>query len=394
MTSSMLTFDCPWCGAIDPVPASQLGEHFACPECKRATKLTERNTSDRPPTEPPPDAPHRSGDRTFDCPWCGAISAVPASHLGERFHCPECGKETKLTPSNTRAAAITAPPPDAPHHDAPKERGGLVVGALTLAAIAAGVWYFNRPDTTPPPPSPQPPVADAGTPSPGTSETPAAQPEPTNPPPAPAAPDAGTGPAAPPAPAAPPSPDDAKTLARATAAQAVAAARADVERAQAADAEARAQRALWERDHPDASRSAADAEALAALAAVVDRERTTAGAAPTAAAARAASDAVVAWVSADAARVALAERVLTSMRADLLGREVLGVADWKGVHWGGDGARRAVASLHAAAVAAGRVAPEVLAAEASARGALVEARRRLGDAEARAKALEDAAAPR
>ena len=111
MTTQVRTFDCPWCGAIAPVPADHLGEHFPCPECRQATKLTSKNTSNRPPTAPPPDAPHTSGHRTFDCPWCGAIAPIPASHLGERFHCPECGKETKLTPTNTRSAALTAPPP-------------------------------------------------------------------------------------------------------------------------------------------------------------------------------------------------------------------------------------------------------------------------------------------
>src|SRR5262245_30781837 len=116
-----------------------MGEHFACPECKKATKLTSHNTSDLPPTEAPPDAPHLVGDRTFDCPWCGAISSVPSSHLGDRFHCPECGKETKLTSTNTRAAAITAPPPDAPHVDEGKGGRGILVAAV-VAVLAVGAW--------------------------------------------------------------------------------------------------------------------------------------------------------------------------------------------------------------------------------------------------------------
>ena len=110
----------------------------------------------------------------------------------------------------------------------------------------------------------------------------------------------------------------------------------------------------------------------------------------TPATARAESDAVVAWIAADPARVALAERLLAWMRADLLGREVLGVADWKGVHWRGDGARRAFDALRAATANAAEVPAAVLEAEASARAALVDARRRLAEAEARAKAAGDA----
>ena len=148
MTTQVRTFDCPWCGAIAPVPADHLGEHFPCPECRQATKLTSKNTSNRPPTAPPPDAPHTSGHRTFDCPWCGAIAPIPASHLGERFHCPECGKETKLTPTNTRSAALTAPPPDAPHVEA-KGGGRGVLVAVALVTLGAAVWWFAGRPTAP-----------------------------------------------------------------------------------------------------------------------------------------------------------------------------------------------------------------------------------------------------
>src|SRR5262245_38742963 len=139
------TFDCPWCGAISPVPADHLGEHFPCPECKKATKLTAHNTSDLPPTAAPPDAPHLSGDRTFDCPWCGAISPVAASHIGDRFHCPECGKETKLTATNTRRGELTAPPPDAPHVEPRKGGAGVLVGALVVVLLGVGAWLALRP---------------------------------------------------------------------------------------------------------------------------------------------------------------------------------------------------------------------------------------------------------
>ena len=137
-TIGVRTFDCPWCGAISPVPGDHLGEHFVCPECKKGTKLTERSTSTRAATAAPPDAPHLSGDRTFDCPWCGAIASVPSSHLGEGFRCPECAKSTKLTSTNTRRALVTAPPPDAPHPapaGAAGSKGLVVVELLAIAYI-------------------------------------------------------------------------------------------------------------------------------------------------------------------------------------------------------------------------------------------------------------------
>ena len=128
------TFDCPWCGAVAGIDPSHAGEHFDCPECRKSTKLTPANTRTReliePPKEAPPHGPgeeaaagkvshetsdwesYGKGHRNFDCPWCGAISGVDPSHLGDHFKCPECHKETKLTSENTRGGHASEAPPD------------------------------------------------------------------------------------------------------------------------------------------------------------------------------------------------------------------------------------------------------------------------------------------
>lgn len=151
------TFDCPWCGAISGIDPTHIGEHFDCPECHKSTKLTPANTRTEELTEPPPDAPHPGtegapkpvahetsdwesygkGHRTFDCPWCGAISGIDPSHLGEHFDCPECHKRTKLTPDNTRGGHLTQAPPDAPHHEEPKSKAGLLL--VVAIAVVVGV---------------------------------------------------------------------------------------------------------------------------------------------------------------------------------------------------------------------------------------------------------------
>ena len=196
------TFDCPWCGAISGIDPSHIGEHFDCPECHKATKLTAANTRPTELTEPPPGAPHHAergghhpahevselesygkGHRTFDCPWCGAISGIDPSHIGEHFDCPECHKQTKLTPDNTRSAHVTEPPPDAPHHEEKSSKAGLLL--VAVVAVVAGIVAVisttgggdegagdgpdvgrappadvapaEQPPTQPPPPEEQPP---------------------------------------------------------------------------------------------------------------------------------------------------------------------------------------------------------------------------------------------
>ncbi len=169
------TFDCPWCGAISRIPSDHMGEHFTCPECKKATKLTDKNTSALKPTEPPPDAPHLTGDRTFDCPWCGAICSVPSQHLGEHFTCPECKKATKLTPQNTRRTDVFTPPPDAPppEWEVARARRTKVLIALGIAVaigVAVAVSQGNE--------SPAKPGGGEGT----TAQAPTPPPDETTPP--------------------------------------------------------------------------------------------------------------------------------------------------------------------------------------------------------------------
>lgn len=385
MTTQVRTFDCPWCGAISPVPADHLGEHYPCPECRQATKLTPKNTSNRPPTAPPPDAPHTSGHRTFDCPWCGAIAPIPASHLGERFHCPECGKETKLTPTNTRSAALTAPPPDAPHVEV-KGGGRGVLVAVALVTLGAAVWFFaGRPS------EPTPSAASAERPDIGRKGADRPEPPPlADPPEAPPAAPAPSAPAPaamtePPPPAAPTPPDVERVALQAELAKATEAAAEATRRHE----EARAALAAHLAAHPDADRAAADAVGFDTLRA--ERARLATGAA-TVAASRAARTAMVAFVEADPARVALADRVLAWLRTDLDGREAASAASWRDLHWSGDGVDRALSALTNAAAAAAVPPPaDLVRAEADLRLAREAATRRADEARAR---LEAAPAPR
>lgn len=166
------TFDCPWCGAISGIDPSHIGEHFECPECHKSTKLTPANTRQREMTEPPKEAPagekggekpstheiselesYGRGHRTFDCPWCGAISGVDPSHLGEDFDCPECHQGTKLTSDNTRAGHVTEAAPDAPHVDEKKSKAGLLLVAAVgvVAGIVAVMVVTSGPSDDPAP---------------------------------------------------------------------------------------------------------------------------------------------------------------------------------------------------------------------------------------------------
>lgn len=393
MTAATRTFDCPWCGAISPVPADHLGEHFVCPECAKATKLTPKNTSDRPPTAPPPGAPPTGGLRTFDCPWCGAISPIPASHLGERFACAECHRETKLTAANTQAAAVTAPPPGAPHVEA--RRPFVVWGVVGACALAAAVGAFLLLQQEGEAPSDERPSVAAPSPSAGRPPSPGrATPAPTPPPsdddrpPPPSSIPASPAPS-PSAPAPAPRVD-------------LAVLEADVAAATAALGEANQRlltaMAALSADEAAAARrrdAATESEAFAAILSAV-RERTAEATSP--AAVRAAREAVVAHLAADPDRVRRAERVRTWLASDLFGREVAGVTDWRGLDWTGPGAARALAALSAEAGAAAAPPSQDLAAEAaSARGAVEEATHRLETARARlaaAQASEAGTGPR
>ena len=143
------TFDCPWCGAISGVPPDLIGDVFQCPECKETTKLTVQNTRAAHLSETPPGAPHHAeGELTFDCPWCGAISPVSSEALGTSFACPECKNETRLTEKTTRRAELFVPPPGAPHHEERHGLPGWVFGALAVLAVAVIAWaaFGNRGD--------------------------------------------------------------------------------------------------------------------------------------------------------------------------------------------------------------------------------------------------------
>jgi len=350
------TFDCPWCGAISPVPADHLGEHFMCAECKKATKLTDKNTSDRKPTDAPPDAPHLSGDRTFDCPWCGAISSLDSSHLGERFHCPECAKETRLTAMNTRRAPITAPPPDAPP-PAPTSSGKGVLVALVLAVAGIGAWWMLRDEGTSPtekepsgateigraPGAPAPMGPDAAMAPDATPPGPSPADTPPTPIPGPAPSDGGMGVVGPPA---PPS-----ALEEAQAVLAAATSR----RAAALEKQYAALASLddWKRENPAAAVAAENMPGLLELAAEAKRLADEKKVIPepekaTLEQLRAYDAAVVAFASASPARTKAAEQVLAWLRADPFGREGHGLADWKGLSFAGDGVKRAFGALEQA----------------------------------------------
>lgn len=383
-TGGKLTFDCPWCGAITPVPVERMGEHFPCPECKKATKLTSHNTSDRPPTEAPPDAPHLIGDRTFDCPWCGMISSVPSSHLGDRFHCAECGKETKLTATNTRAAALTAPPPDAPHVER-KPMGRSVLAAAAVVVVGVVAWLAfgqggggssetadgssEAASSAMSEPTGPAPAATPATPSTGRSEpAPAAMTEPTP-----------TGPEKPAV--------DVELLRAQGELAASATALAD---ATAAHTQATAAIEGWNKAHPGAVEAA---DAAAALDEVRTEARRLAAPPPGAAVvtpdqARARRTAMVAFLSASPARARVGERVHAWLAGDLYGREAAASVDWKSLDWSGAGVARALEALHAAASAvAASVPADLVAKEAATRQAMETAKKRAADAELKMKVL-------
>jgi hypothetical protein len=358
------TFDCPWCGAISPVPADHLGEHFACPECRKATKLTEKNTSALRVTDAPPDAPHLTGDRTFDCPWCGAISSVPSSHLGERFHCPECARDTKLTPTNTRRAPITAPPPDAPPPaEAGAPKGLLVMAGLVVAGVVA--WGIASAVGS----SPPEPERTAGGPGPSVVRaTPPPVPTPTTPPkPPPELPPSAESPTpaptepTPPAPDAPPpvpapgSGEPNKVDERAAAEREVAAAErevAEASRKAGSDAETSLARERALAKDPELAaahaRQAAFASALGAVPPV---------AAGSVDAIRAYNAAVAKELAKTPAGAEAAEAVRTRMAAEAHGRGVAGLA-WQDLDFHGDAFVRAAAAQREAWTAAlGRLGP-------------------------------------
>ena len=367
------TFDCPWCGAISPVPADHLGEHFSCPECRKQTKLTEKNTSSLHVTETPPDAPHLTGDRTFDCPWCGAISAVPSSHLGERFLCPECSRDTKLTSTNTRRAPITAPPPDAPPPAATTGSPRALVAVAVLAVVGVVVWVIasgsgektetqiverHLPDTASIPPAVAP--TPAGT-------APARSPEGDLPP----APPAVVPTAAPPtpAPATEPPKEDEKALAdtewsAAEVAHAAAAAEVITANARvAAFLETNGDVAEASLRLPALKQALAEVPALAA------------GAAPDAI--RAYDAAVAQALAKTPARADAAEAARTRMASEFHGRGVAGLA-WKDLDYHSDAFHRAAAALEEAwGVALSRMPADLLKARDDAQRHEAEARVRL-----------------
>ena len=356
-TTGTRTFDCPWCGAISPVPADHMGEHFSCGECRKATKLTEKNTSTRGPTEIPPDAPHLTGDRTFDCPWCGAISSVPSSHLGEGFECPECKKHTKLTSTNTRRATVTAPPPDAPHDALGSGTGGgkaLVAVAVLVLGGGAAWWFTAGPGGTPATETVTNTVVvtrdtvriDVDRVKPPTVPVPGAVS-------APVAPAMPTGVSPVPVPTGPlPEPTDGAEAARVMLAAKVAA--ADLKRA-TADASfegAKAALEAWSKANPGALDAHDLLPALGETSAEIDRALADKALIPDPAKTspdqvRAVDAAVRRFVEASPARARVAAAVLDGMRADRGGREVAGVADWKELHLTGDGFRRAAGTLSA-----------------------------------------------
>jgi hypothetical protein len=371
------TFDCPWCGAISSIPADHLGEHFTCPECHKATKVTEKNTSSLPPTAPPPDAPHLSGDRTFDCPWCGAISSIPSSHLGEHFTCPECHKATKLTEKNTTRRPPTEAPAGAPHEEKVGGRGVLVV--LALALVGAGLWLAlgrgrggepEQVDTivSSPPPSTGLPPGPAPTPTP----TPAV---PSTPPPGPTA--------GPPTPLPPPRAEG-EAVERARARVTDASARLSV--AQARLTAARSRLSGYSDEAAEAARGNLAALRQVASESAAQREKLGPDATPEQA--RAHDLAMVLFVDGSPARVRVAEAALALLRKDLYGREVAGAASWRETSFFGPGFRRALATLEAEWAGAAKPAPpEVRDEEAKAAKAVEDARREHADAEAALRTL-------
>lgn len=350
-TTGTRTFDCPWCGAISPVPASHLGEHFACPECKKGTKLTEKNTANRAVSATPPDAPHMSGERTFDCPWCGAIASVPSSYLGEGFACPECERSTKLTATNTRRAAVTAPPPDAPHPGVSSGAGPKILAAAVVAAVGVGAWWFLAGPGAKKPDSNTSVAKDVGT----IDKAPGVNPSTRSSPSGPAAssgtplamtPDVPPGPA-PVGPSAPVDADRAEAARLAATQLAV-----QIELAEQWLASQTKALADWSDAHPGALDARDVAAALGEVVAEVDRALADKALIPDPATAtpeqvRAAAAAVRAFIEASPARQKATLAVVEAMRSDHGGREVAGITDWHEVHVAGEGFRRGAAGLRA-----------------------------------------------
>ncbi len=432
------TFDCPWCGAISKIPSDHLGEHFTCPECKKATKLTDKNTSSLNPTEPPPDAPHLTGDRTFDCPWCGAICSVPSQHLGEHFTCPECKKATKLTPQNTRRADVFTPPPDAPPPEwevarARRTKVLIAVGIAAAIGIAVAVSQGggtpakpavhgdgtaqapsppSTPDEATPPPSPipgglpQPPDVGPPTPPPGLPTPPSpvppgptppvptlpgptpigpTPPQPTPPqptPPQPTPPQPTPPQPTPPQPTPPvvPSAPDEDAVAKAEARVAAAGARLAATKVRLSDAKKRADD--FRKDNPAAAQADETFRGLGAIWA--ERMRLLGGkdGATTPAEARAFDADLAKFIEQDALRVKAAEAALGWLRTDLSGRHAIGAASWKDVHFRGVGFERAAKTLlDTTRAEAAKLPADLAAGVAVAEKANEDARRELAEAE-------------
>ena len=356
MTTATRTFDCPWCGAITPVPSDHLGEHLKCSECGQSTKLTSHNTSSRRPTETPPDAPHLSGDRTFDCPWCGAISDVPSSHIGERFACPECKKDTKLTATNTQRAGVTAPPPEAPHVEG-GPRPGLWIGIGVVTACVLAYFGLRTPGTE------EAPGAGGKAPAPMSAQVEPAPLAPTATTPG-VNPAPGVEPAVPPPASVPPAAPE-EDPARTRALAAIAGATSRLGTASEAHAKAYAAVVEWTTAHAGSLEALAALPALEQVTAQVDAFRVDTKLfpgpeQPTPDQVRAFNAAMGLYLGATPERVQVAEKALAFLRGDLHGREVAGITSWQGIHFYGPGFQRAVSTLLGSAKVVAAPVPEAL----------------------------------
>jgi hypothetical protein len=149
---------------------------------------------------------------------------------------------------------------------------------------------------------------------------------------------------------------------------------------------------IWAREHPGAAEAARDLPALEQLSAELVRLLADPGvvadpANPKPAELRAVRAAMAKFVEASPERVALAERALASLRQDLGGREVAGVADWRELPYAGAGFRRVSERLLESARAVA-VPAELEAAQVSASKELEAARAALRSAQAALEALE------
>ena len=389
------TFDCPWCGAINPVPGDHLGEHFTCSECKKSTKLTEKNTSTKGATTSPDATAHLSGDRTFDCPWCGAIAAVPSSHLGERFACPECKKETRLTAANTRRAPITAPPPEAPPFG--DSTGGSKTGLIAIIGVAVVgglVWAFLPKGSYEGPGAPSrgstSEVVNVPTEPPSAAMTPdaamdaamgtAAPPPVVTPPPA-------TAPSANPLTQPTPKAMDADLLKGL-----IAKATTDLANAVKARADAQEKFDAWTKDNPDIVEMEKKHAALREITGEAKRLTTATPALldpvkATPDAARTFDAAMSKYVGASTARTSVAEQAIGRMHSELVGRYA--GHDWKSIVFHGAAFSRALAALDEGyGGMAGLRPPELSKAVTDADAAIAAAKQAKADAEARLAALK------